>query len=203
MLTFSLLANVTSAAIAAALTASMSFGHYRVGAGADGAGPMPPASILNPDAPPGEAMDPFADMIRALVDLKLQDAKADRNRAMIDWLTGLHAGFRVQRFETGLVYEVSYPRGADRVHALKDFVAVPYGPEMPFAVRLQAAADGQVRIEGASCTAHRTLGTVKRSAGPEAAETAAISQAEAYLAAPEMGDPSLPADCLTRLLASD
>ena len=47
--TLSALVKVVSAAIAAAVTASISYGHYTVTAGQDGSGLMPPSGVLYPD----------------------------------------------------------------------------------------------------------------------------------------------------------
>ena len=204
MLTLPILAKVSSAAVAAALTATMTYGQYTVTSGADGPGLMPPASILRPNAPAGDVMDPFAEIAQALAALKLDEAKTRRNRAMIDWLVSLQAegpaDFTVQRLERGLVYAVRYVTADGQDSGRQDYVAVPYGPEMPFAVSLRTNADGSVRMEGYSCTARETLGTVAASAGPETAQAEALSQAGAYLAAPDAADLSLPADCLIEAL---
>ena len=198
MLSLPLLAHVTSAAVAAALTASMTFGHYPV-SGPDSTGLMPPASILRPDARPGAALDPFGEIMHALNAMKLEEAKSERNRAMVDWLLGLEAGapadFTVQRLDAGLVYTVNHP-GAAAGNTLREFVAIPYGPEMPFAIRLVSSADGAVQVEGYSCTGQAQLGTVAATD----ADAEALSQAEAYLAAPDAPDLSLPADCLIAAL---
>lgn len=200
MLSLPLLAHVTSGAIAAAITASVSYGHYTVATGPDGSGLMPPASILRPDARPGAMLDPVAEIAKALAAMKQEEAKAERTRAMIDWLTELRADVTVQRFETGLVYDVRHASKGGEGEARQDFVAVPFGPEMPFAVSLSPAAGGDYRLEGVSCTVQQTLGTVAASDGPEAAEEAALSHAKSYLTAPDAADPGLPADCLMVLL---
>ena len=208
MLSLPLLAKVTSAAIAASLTASMTFGHYPV-SGTDSTGLMPPASILRPDARPGAALDPFGEIMHALTALKLEEAKSERNRAMVDWLLGLEDGgpadFTVQRLEAGLVYAVRHT-AAGTDGALREFVAIPYGPEMPFAIRLMTGADGAVRVEGYSCTGQQTLEVVAAmdggGGGEEAAAAEALSHAEAYLAAPDAPDLSQPADCLITALTA-
>jgi len=198
MLSLPLLAHVTSAAVATALTASMTFGHYPV-SGPDSTGLMPPASILRPDARPGAALDPFGEIMHALSAMKLEEAKSERNRAMVDWLlgheTGAPADFTVQRLNAGLVYAVNHPDAAEG-YTLREFGAIPYGPEMPFAIRLVSGTDGAVQVEGYSCTEQAQLGTVAATD----ADAEALSQAEAYLAAPDAPDLSLPADCLIAAL---
>jgi hypothetical protein len=136
-------------------------------------------------------------MADAFATLKQERAKADRNRAMVDWLTSLQTRFTVQRLETGLVYKVRYAPAGNAGAVLEDLVAVPYGTELPFAVSLHAAEDGAVRIEGLSCRGQENLGRVDAAAGDEAAQAAAMAEAEAYLRTPDPADPGLPADCLT------
>lgn len=204
MLSLPILAQMSSAAIAAALTASITYGHYTVASGPEGAGLMPPRSVLHPVAGAG-TMNPVAELAHALAALKLQEAKVARNKAMVDWLASLPAdgaapGFSVQRFDSGLVYAVRYAPdegpGEREGQVLQDLVAVPFGPEMPFAISLKAGPEASVSLEGASCTARETLASVSA----EAAEAEAMAQAEAYLAAPDAADASLPADCLMVLL---
>jgi hypothetical protein len=196
MLTLPLLAKMSSAAVAAAITASLTYGQYNIASGPNGSGLMPPASVLHPNVRPGAMLDPLAEMASAMTSLKQERAKADRNRAMIDWLAGLQTRFTVQRFETGLVYKVRYAAAGEAGAVLQDFVAVPYGPELPFAVSLQAGAGGKVRVEGLSCSGQETLSEMDAGAGEQAVETAAMSRVEAYLQQPEAADPALPADCL-------
>ena len=200
MLSLPLLAKFTSGAVAAALTASLTYGQYTVNSGANGSGLMPLASVLRPGAPAGDMMPSLSELAHALLSVKLQRAKADRNRAMVDWLIDLRAEFTVQRFDSGLVYEVHYTSAEQDGQVLEDLIAVPYGPEMPFAISLRVAAGGQVEVEGYSCTRQQTFGVVNISVRPEAAQSDAMSRAEAYLDAPDAGDPSLPADCLVALL---
>lgn len=197
MLTLSILAKMSSAALAAGITACLTYGQYNVASGAGGSGLMPPASVLHPNARPGAILDPMAEMAAALATMKQEHAKADRNRAMIDWLASLRTRFTVQRFETGLVYKVRYSPADQTGTVLEDYLAVPFGPELPFAVSLHAAENGAVRIEGLSCASQETLGQVEASAGEGAAEAAAMAEAEAYLRTPDAADPALPADCLT------
>ena len=197
MLTLPILAKMSSAALAAGITACLTYGQYNVASGAGGSGLMPPASVLHPNARPGAMLDPMAEMAEALANLKQEHAKADRNRAMIDWLASLRTGFTVQRFETGLVYKVRYSPAAEAGTVLEDYLVVPFGPELPFAVSLHAAENGAVRIEGLSCASQETLGQVDASAGAGAAEAAAMAEAQAYLRTPDAADPALPADCLT------
>lgn len=196
MLTLPLLAKMSSAALAAGITASLTYGQYNVASGPNGSGLMPPASVFHPTARPGVMLDPLAEMADALATMKQERAKAERNRAMIDWLAGLRTGFTVQRMDAGLVYKVRYAPAGETGTVLEDYVAVPYGPELPFAISLQAAEDGMVRIEGLSCSGQETLSRVEAAAGENAAEAAAMSQAEAYLRTPDAADPTLPADCL-------
>lgn len=200
MLTLPLLAKMSSAAIAAGITACLTYGQYNVASGPNGSGLMPPASVLHPTARPGAMLDPMAEMADAFAALKQERAKADRNRAMVDWLAGLRTRFTVQRFDTGLVYKVRYAPAGEAGAVLEDLVAVPYGPELPFAVSLQAGEDGMVQIEGVSCASQKTLDRVDASAGGDAAQAAAMAEAEAYLRRPDAADPGLPADCLTARL---
>jgi len=200
MLTLSILAKMSSAALAAGITACLTYGQYNVASGPNGSGLTPPASVLHPDARPGAMLDPLAEMAQAMAALKQERAKADRNRAMIDWLAGLRTRFTVQRFETGLVYKVRYTPAGGTGTVLEDYVAVPYGPELPFAVTLHADEDGVVRIEGVSCAGGETLARFNAADGDDAAEAAAMSEAEAYLRTPDAADPGLPADCLTARL---
>ena len=200
MMTLPLLAHMSSAAVAAGITACLTYGHYNVARGPDGSGLMPPASVLHPNARPGAVLDPLAEMADAIASLKEERAKADRNRAMIDWLAGLRTRFTVQRLETGLVYKVRYSAAGSAGGVLGDYVAVPYGPELPFAVSVYSAEDGALRIEGLSCAGNETLGRVDMAAGEDAAEAAAMAEAEAYLRTPDTADPGLPADCLTARL---
>lgn len=197
MLTLSILAKMSSAALAAGITACLTYGQYNVASGAGGSGLMPPASVLHPNARPGAILDPMAEMAAALATMKQEHAKADRNRAMIDWLASLRTRFTVQRFETGLVYKVRYSPADQTGTVLEDYLAVPFGPELPFAVSLHTAENGAVRIEGVSCASQETLGQIEASAGEGAAEAAAMAEAEAYLRTPDAADPALPADCLT------
>jgi hypothetical protein len=192
MLTLPLLAKMSSAALAAGITACLTYGQYNVAGGPNGSGLMPPASVLHPNARPEVMLDPLAEMAGAMAAMKQERAKADRNHAMIDWLAGLRTGFTVQRLETGLVYKVRYATADEPGAVLQDFVAVPYGPELPFAVSLQAAGDGTIRVEGLSCTGRDLLAQVDAASG----EAAAMTQAEAYLRTPDAADPGLPADCL-------
>ena len=196
MLTLPLLAHMSSAAIAAGITACLTYGQYNVASGPNGSGLMPPASVLNPNARTGAMLDPLAEMASAMTSLKQERAKAERNRAMIDWLAGLQTRFTVQRLETGLVYKVRYAPAGETGTVLQDFVAVPYGPELPFAISLQAGEAGMVRVEGLSCSGQETLAQLDSAAGEQAVETAAMSRAAAYLQKPEAADPALPADCL-------
>ena len=108
MLTLSILAKMSSAAIAAGITACLTYGQYNVASGPNGSGLMPPASVLHSNARPEAVLDPLAEMADAFATLKQERAKADRNRAMVDWLTSLQTRFTVQRLETGLVYKVRY-----------------------------------------------------------------------------------------------
>jgi len=197
MLTLSILAKMSSAAIAAGITACLTYGQYNVASGPNGSGLMPPASVLHSNARPEAMLDPLAEMADAFATLKQERAKADRNRAMVDWLTSLQTRFTVQRLETGLVYKVRYAPAGNAGAVLEDLVAVPYGTELPFAVSLHAAEDGAVRIEGLSCRGQENLGRVDAAAGDEAAQAAAMAEAEAYLRTPDPADPGLPADCLT------
>ncbi len=48
MLTLPILAKLSSAAVAAALTASITYGQYTIASGPNGSGLMPPASVLHP-----------------------------------------------------------------------------------------------------------------------------------------------------------
>ncbi len=200
MLTLPLLAKMSSAAVAAGITACLTYGQYNVTGGANGSGLMPPASVLHPNVRSDVMLDPLAEMADAFASLKQDRAKAGRNRAMVDWLGSLRTRFTVQRLEAGLVYKVHYDPAAKAGAVLEDYVAVPYGPELPFAVSLQAAGNGVGRLEGLSCTGQETLGDVDLSDGGTAAEAAAMAQAEAYLRAPDAADPGLPADCLTARL---
>ncbi len=200
MLTLPLLAKMSSAALAAGITACLTYGQYNISSGPGGAGLMPPASVLHPEIRSGAMLDPLAEMASAMAALKQEKAKAARNRAMIDWLTGLPTRFTVQRFDTGLVYAVRYAPEAEAGAVLEDYVAVPYGTELPFAVSLLADEGGTVRIEGLSCSGQETLGRISPAAGDGAAEAEAMSQAEAYLRTPDAPDPGLPADCLVARL---
>ena len=200
MLTLPILAKLSSAAVAAALTASITYGQYTIASGPNGSGLMPPASVLHPWASTDAVLDPLAEMMQALGAMKQEQAKSARNRAMVDWLASLRADFTVERFDSGLVYKVRYAPDGDAGEVLEDYVAVPYGPEMSFAVTLKAADAGAVTVEGVSCTAQQIFRHVDISAGTGAAQAEAMSQAEAYLAAPDAADPSLPADCLTARL---
>lgn len=205
MLTLPILAQMSSAAVAAALTASLTYGHYSVASGADGSGLMPPASILRPGAPPDALIDPVGEIAHALAAMQLGEAKLERNKAMVDWLASLPAqdgapAFSVQRLEAGLVYAVRYAPAGGQSDVLQDLVAVPYGPEMPFAISLRSGPDHSVAVEGTSCKGSEPLGVVSLEAGPDAAEAEALSHAEAYLAAPDAADPGLPADCLMQRL---
>ncbi len=197
MLTLPLLAKMSSAALAAGITACLTYGQTNIASGPNGSGMMPPASVLHPNARQGVVLDPLAEMAHALASLKQERAKADRNRAMIDWLGSLQTRFTVQRLESGLVYKVRYTPADDAGDVLEDYVAVPFGPELPFAVSLHAAGDGVVRLEGLSCAGQNTLGQIDMSDGGATAEAAAMAQAEAYLRTPDAADPGLPADCLT------
>ena len=200
MLTLPLLAKMSSAALASGITACLTYGQYNVAGGPNGSGLMPPASVVHPNARPGVMLDPLAEVADAFATLKQDRAKAARNRAMIDWLGSLRTRFTVQRLETGLVYKVHYTPAAHAGAVLEDYVAVPYGPELPFAVSLHAAGNGVIRLEGLSCAGEETLGEVDLSEGGDTAETVAMAQAEAYLRTPDAADPGLPADCLTARL---
>jgi len=200
MLTLPILAKLSSAAVAAALTASITYGQYTVSSGPNGAGLMPPASVLHPQARADAVLDPLAEMMQALGAMKQEQAKSERNRAMVDWLASLRTNFTVERFEDGLVYKVRYAPAGEAGEVLEDYVAVPYGPEMSFAVTLKAADAGGVTVEGVSCTAQQTFRHVDGAARSGAAHAEAMSQAEALLTAPDAADPSLPADCLTSRL---
>lgn len=205
MLSLPILAQMSSAAFAAALTASLTYGQYAVSSGAAGSGLMPPAGILRPGVPPEALADPLGEIAQALAGMQLREAKLERNKAMVDWLASLPSvdgapGFSVQSLESGLIYTVNYtPAGGDG-KVLQDLVAVPFGPEMPFAVSLRSAPDTSVALEGVSCRGTEALGLVSAAAGPDVAEAEALSHAEAYLAAPDAADPGLPADCLMQLL---
>ncbi|HPE47317.1 MAG TPA: hypothetical protein PLR76_02935 [Hyphomonas sp.] len=203
MLQLPMLMKVSSAAIAAAITASITYGQYAVAAGPKGSGLLPPASVFVPGAEADANVDPFAELVRSFAELKQARAKADRNHAMVQWLLGLQAhdlaGFTVRRAEGGLVYDVSLDRGGPDASS-RIFLAVPSGPEMSYAVRLSQATDGSIRVEGISCAGHDMLADL---AAADAAEAEALSRTAAYLGAPEMADPGLPADCLMKALDAD
>ncbi|MEZ5946403.1 MAG: hypothetical protein R3C13_04385 [Hyphomonas sp.] len=205
MLQLPMLMKVTSAAVAAAITASISYGQYAVASGPKGSGLMPPANMFVPSADPATTVDPVAELMRAFSEMKLEKAKSERTRAMIDWLVSLQAqdlaGFSVRRVDGGLVYDVRFDRVGDGEPALI-YLAVPFGTELPYAVRLVESGNS-LRVEGVSCSRRDALSDMAGKAERETAESFALEKASAYLGAPETADPMLAADCLMVALSAD
>ncbi len=206
MLSLPRLMKVASAALAASIAASMSYGEYAVAAGPKGSGLLPPAEVFFPRArndAPGVSRDVISEVLNAFAGMKLEEAKSRRTRALVDWLAELQTGdlahFEVMRAEGGLVYRVDFrnPREGEKSSV---FLAVPYGVEAPYAVTLRSIADGAMTIESQSCELEARRDELAAHVPGEVAEYQALDHVSAYLRRPVLADPLLPADCLTSLL---
>ncbi|MCA8900982.1 MAG: hypothetical protein KDA53_06990 [Hyphomonas sp.] len=204
LLTQRMLGKLASAAVAAAITASITYGQYAVASGPNGSGLMPPPEVFAPNMTVDPDADPFAQLMQAFAELKQEKARSQRHRAVIDWLITLQqeglAGFSVDRLEGGVLYDIEFNRPRGDNATARVLIAMPQGATMPYAIRMATIEGEGLRLEAVSCTGNATLAELGGDDAMPAAEAASVIAVSDYLAAPAPADLSLPADCLTRAL---